>query len=80
MAQIVDVTLTTKGTDTGNFTVTPLDTAGATITATGWPKTAQAFTQGTAVRYSDVPDSAYQIKVQSSTGYCTNSVTMRFKS
>lgn len=79
MAQIVDVTLTTKGADTGSFIVTPLDTTGAAITATGWPKTAQAFTQGTAVRYTDVPDAAYQIKVQS-TGVCVTSVTMRFKS
>lgn len=79
MAQIVDVTLTTKGADTANFIVTPLDTAGATITASGWPKTAQSFTQGVAVRYTDVPDSAFQIKVQS-TGTCVTSVTMRFKS
>jgi hypothetical protein len=79
MAQIVDVTLTTKGSDTGNFTVTPLDTSGNTVSGAGWPKTAQSFTQGTAVRYSDVPDAAFQIRVQS-TGLCTNNIIMRFKS
>jgi 5-enolpyruvylshikimate-3-phosphate synthase len=79
MAQTVDVTLTTKGADTANFIVTALDTAGATVSAGGWPKTAQAFTQGVAVRYSDVPDAAYQVSV-ASTGTCTNLVTLRFKS
>jgi hypothetical protein len=79
MAQIVDVTLTIKGSDTGSFIVTPLDTSGNAVSGTGWPKTAQSFTQGSAVRYTDVPDAAFQIKVQS-TGLCTNSVTMRFKS
>ncbi len=79
MAQIVDVTITTKGSDTGSFTVTPVDTSGNAVSGTGWPKTSQSFTQGVTVRYTDVPDAAYQIKVQSS-GLCTNSITMRFKS
>lgn len=78
MAQTVDVTLSTKGLDTGNFTLTALDTAGDTIS--GWTKTAVSFTVGTPIRYTDVPDTAYQIKVQSSTSYCTNSITLRFKS
>jgi hypothetical protein len=77
MPQTVDITLSTKGLDTGNFTLTSLDTAGAVVA--GWTKTAVAFTAGTAVRYTDVPDTAFQIKVQSSTTYCTNSVTLRFK-
>jgi hypothetical protein len=79
MAQIVDITLSTKGADTGNFTVTPLDTSGGVITSAGWPKTAQSFTQGVASRYSDVPDTAYQLKVES-TGTCTSFLTMRFRS
>ena len=79
MAQIVDVTLSTKGADTANFIVTPVDNAGADISASGWPKTGQSFTQGVTVRYSDVPDSAFQLKV-ASTGTCVSSVTMRFKS
>jgi hypothetical protein len=77
MAQTVDITLSTKGLDTGNFTLTSLDTAGVVVD--GWTKTAVAFTAGTAVRYTDVPDTAFQIKVQSSTTYCTNSITLRFK-
>lgn len=77
MAQTVDVTLSTKGTDTGSFTLTALDTAGVLVS--GWTKTAVAFTVGTAIRYTDVPDTAFQIKVQSATTYCTNSITLRFK-
>jgi hypothetical protein len=79
MAQIVDITLTTKGTDTANFTVTPLDTSGGAISSSGWPKTSQSFTQGVASRYSDVPDTAYQLKIQS-VGTCTSFLTMRFRS
>ena len=78
MAQTVDVTLSAKGLDTGNFTLTALDTADAPIS--GWTKTAVAFTVGTAIRYTDVPDTAFQIKVQSATTYCTNSINLRFKS
>jgi hypothetical protein len=78
MPQTVDVTLSAKGLDTGNFTLTALDTAGAVVS--GWTKTAVAFTVGTAIRYTDVPDTAFQIKVQSGTEYCTNSITLRFKS
>lgn len=77
MAQTVDITLSAKGLDTGNFTLTALDTAGAVVS--GWTKTAVAFTVGTAIRYTDVPDTAFQIKVQSDTQYCTNSITLRFK-
>jgi hypothetical protein len=77
MAQTVDVTLSTKGLDTGNFTLTALDTAGDVVA--GWTKTGVSFTVGTAIRYTDVPDTAFQIKVQSSTTYCTNSITLRFK-
>lgn len=77
MAQTVDVTLSTKGADTGSFTLTALDTAGAVIS--GWTKTAVSFTVGTAIRYTDVPDTAFQIKVQSATTYCTNHVILRFK-
>jgi len=77
MPQTVDVTLSAKGLDTGNFTLTALDTAGAVVS--GWTKTAVAFTVGTAIRYTDVPDTAFQIKVQSGTEYCTNSITLRFK-
>jgi hypothetical protein len=77
MAQTVDITLSTKGLDTGNFTLTSLDTAGVVVD--GWTKTAVAFTAGTAIRYTDVPDTAFQIKVQSATTYCTNSITLRFK-
>jgi hypothetical protein len=78
MPQTVDVTLSTKGADTGNFTLTALDTAGAIIS--GWIKTGVAFTVNTAIRYTDVPDTAFQIRVQSATTYCTNSITLRFKS
>ena len=78
MAQIVDITLSNKGQDTANFTVTPLDNSGNAISFSGWPKTSQSFTQGVAVRFSDVPDTAYQIKVQS-TGLCTSSINLRFK-
>ena len=77
MPQTVDVTLSTKGADTGSFTLTALDTLGAVIS--GWTKTGVSFTVGTAIRYTDVPDTAFQIKVQSSTTYCTNSITLRFK-
>ena len=77
MAQTVDVTISTKGLDTGNFTLTALDNAGTAVS--GWTKTGIAFTVGTAIRYIDVPDTAYQIKVQSATTYCTNSITLRFK-
>jgi hypothetical protein len=80
MAQIVDINLTTKGVDTGSFTLTPLDTAGAVVTGTGWPKTAQALTQNVPVRYSDVPDTAFQIKVQSASAACSTFITLRFKS
>jgi hypothetical protein len=78
MAQTVDVTLSAKGLDTGNFTLTALDTAGAVVP--GFTKTAVAFVTGTPIRYTDVPDAAFQIKVQSGTEYCTNSITLRFKS
>jgi hypothetical protein len=78
MAQTVDITLSTKGLDTGNFTITALDTAGAPIS--GWTKTAVNLVAGTATRYTDVPDTAFQLKVQSATTYCTNSITLRFKS
>lgn len=77
MPQTVDITLSTKGTDTGSFTLTALDTTGAVIS--GWTKTEVSFTVGTAIRYIDVPDTAFQIKVQSATVYCTNSITLRFK-
>lgn len=78
MPQTVDITISTKGADTGNFTLTALDTAGSLVS--GWTKTAVAFTVGTAIRYTDVPDTAFQIRVQSVTAYCTNSITLRFKS
>lgn len=78
MAQTVDVTLSAKGLDAGNFTLTALDNAGVAIS--GWTKTAVSFTLGTAIRYTDVPDTAYQIKIQSATTYCTNSINLRFKS
>lgn len=77
MAQTVDVTISTKGLDTGNFTLTALDNAGTAVS--GWTKTGVAFTVGTAIRYTDVPDTAYQIKVQSATTYCTNHIILRFK-
>lgn len=78
MPQTVDVTLSSKGLDTGNFTLTALDTAGALVS--GWTKTAVAITVNTPIRYTDVPDTAFQIKVQSATEYCTNFITLRFKS
>ena len=78
MAQTVDVALSAKGLDAGNFTLTALDTAGAVVS--GWTKTAITFTLNTPIRYTDVPDAAFQIKVQSATTYCTNSITLRFKS
>lgn len=78
MPQTVDVTLSSKGLDTGNFTLTALDTAGTAIS--GWTKTAVNFTVGTAIRYTDVPDTAFQIKVQSATTYCANHIILRFKS
>ena len=77
MAQTVSVTLTTKGLDTGNFKVTALDNAGTLIA--GFEKTAQAFVQNVAISSSDVPDTAYQLKIESVTQYCTNSITLRFK-
>ena len=77
MAQTVDITLSTKGLDTGSFTITALDNAGTAIS--GWTKTAVNLVAGTATRYTDVPDTAYQVKVQSSTTYCANSITLRFK-
>ena len=77
MAQTVDITLSTKGLDAGSFTLTALDNAGAVVS--GWTKTAVNLVVGTATRYTDVPDTAYQIKVQSATTYCTNSITLRFK-
>jgi hypothetical protein len=78
MAQTVDITLSAKGLDAGNFTLTALDNAGSVVS--GWTKTGVSLTAGTPVRYADVPDAAYQIKVQSDTTYCTNSITLRFKS
>ncbi len=78
MAQTVDITLSTKGLDTGNFTLTALDNSG--IVVSGWSKTGISFTIGTPIRYTDVPDTAYQIKVQSVTAYCNNSINLRFKS
>jgi hypothetical protein len=77
MAQTVDVTLSTKGLDTGNFTLTALDNAGVAVS--GWTKTGVNLVAGTPIRYTDVPDTAYQIKVQSATTYCTNSINLRFK-
>lgn len=77
MAQTVDITLSTRGLDTGSFTLTALDNAGTAIS--GWTKTAVNLVVGTATRYTDVPDTAYQIKIQSATTYCTNSITLRFK-
>lgn len=78
MAQTVDITLSAKGLDAGNFTLTALDNTGAVVS--GWTKNGVAFVAGTAIRYTDIPDTAYQIKVQSATSYCTNSITLRFKS
>lgn len=78
MAVTVDVMLEKKGIDAGNFSVVPLDNSGNEITASGWPKTNQAFTIGVYVRYTDVPDTAYQIKIKSNSA-CTNDLIMRFK-
>lgn len=78
MAQTVDITLSVKGLDAGNFTLTALDNAGGVVA--GWTKTGVTFVPGTPIRYADVPDTAYQIKVQSVTTYCNNSITLRFKS
>lgn len=77
MPQTVDITLSTKGLDTGNFTLTALDNAGTVVS--GWSKTAVNLVAGSTTRYTDVPDTAYQIKVQSDTIYCTNSIILRFK-
>ena len=78
MPQTVDITLYSKGLDSGNFTITALDNAGAAVS--GFTKTAVNLVVGTTVRYTDVPDTAFQLKVQSSTSYCTNFITLRFKS
>lgn len=77
MAQTVNITLTTQGLDTGNFTLTALDNAGALVS--GWNKTGQTFVTGTPKQYTDVPDTAYQIKIQSLTSYCSNFIILRFK-
>lgn len=77
MAQTVNITLTTQGLDTGNFTLTALDNAGALVS--GWDKTNQTFVTGTPKQYTDVPDTAYQIKIQSLTSYCSNFIILRFK-
>jgi len=79
MAQVVDVTLTAIGADTGNFTVRALTNADVEIVVSGaWPKTAQTFIQNVAKRFADVPDTAYKLKVESNTTSCTNSLTMVF--
>lgn len=78
MAQTVDIALSSKGLDAGSFTLTALDNVGVAVS--GWTKSAVNLVVGTAVRYTDVPDTAYQIKIQSATAYCTNSINLRFKS
>jgi hypothetical protein len=63
------------GTDTINMAAASLTTQFAKVSGVE----TVAFTAGTAIRYTDVPDTAFQIKVQSATTYCTNSITLRFK-
>lgn len=77
MAQTVNVTLTTQGLDTGNLYLTALDNSGAVVS--GWDKAAQVFVTGVAKQYGDVPDAAYQIKIQSLSTYCSNFIILRFK-
>ncbi len=77
MPQTVNITITNQGLDTGNFFLTALDNAGALVS--GWEKTAQTFVTGTPKQYTDVPDAAYQIKIQSVTSYCSNFIILRFK-
>ncbi len=77
MPQTVNITITNQGLDTGNFFLTALDNAGALVS--GWEKTAQTFVTGTPKQYTDVPDAAYQIKIQSVTSYCSNFIILRLK-
>lgn len=77
MAQTVNITLTSQGLDTGNFKLTALDNAGATLS--GWEKVGQVFVTNTPKQFTDVLDTAYQIKVESQTVYCANFVILRFK-
>ncbi len=74
MAKTVNVTLTAKGADTGNFTVSAYN--GNTFLST--IATNQNLVVGTTVQYTNVDDAATYIRV-ASTGNCTNYVAMQIQ-
>lgn len=74
MAKTVNITLTAKGADTGNFTVSAYN--GSTFLAD--IATNQNLVVGTPAQYTNVPDAATYIRV-ASTGNCTNYIALQIQ-
>jgi carbon monoxide dehydrogenase subunit G len=70
MAKTINVTVTSRGADVGNITVTSYN--GTTLIA-GWTKTiASTVPINTVVQYTDVDETATKIRIAASGGSCSN--------